>query len=153
MEMLGLAAHARSLKSARSEGAASYYTQTTRFGNSYWLRNSLLLCSLLLATTMLVSTPTHASGFVLLALLSLGVFILSRALFYVVVVPTTIPGAFFWKNRGFVEHARETGLADRPQLGVAYEQHHAFRLGDLIHTIRGTSMQQKAAQFRRIFIG
>jgi hypothetical protein len=45
--------------------------------------------------------------------------LVSRALFYVMVIPTTMPGAFFWKNKGFEEHARETGLANLPQVGVA----------------------------------
>ena len=46
-----------------------------------------------------------------------------RALFYVVVVPTTMPGAFFWKNKGFEEHAREIGLADNPAVGIAPNGH------------------------------
>jgi len=41
-----------------------------------------------------------------------------RALFYVLVIPTTMPGAFFWKNAGFQEHARESGLAEMQQVGV-----------------------------------
>ena len=46
-----------------------------------------------------------------------------RALFYAVVIPTTMPGAFFWRNRGFEEHARETGLAEMPQVGVLPDCH------------------------------
>ena len=76
-----------------------------------------------------------------------------RALFYVLVIPTTMPGAFFWKNAGFVEHAREVGLADMPQLGVAYETHHTFNVGELLDTIKTTTMQQKFAQLRSIFTG
>ena len=49
--------------------------------------------------------------------------ILGRALFYVLVIPTTMPGAFFWRNKGFVDHARETGLAAMPQVGVVMERH------------------------------
>ena len=49
--------------------------------------------------------------------------IIGRALFYVLVIPTTMPGAFFWKNRGFEEHARKTGLANMPQLGVVPDSH------------------------------
>jgi len=44
--------------------------------------------------------------------------IIGRALFYVLVIPTTMPGAFFWKNKGFEEHARDIGLAEMPQVGV-----------------------------------
>ena len=45
------------------------------------------------------------------------------ALFYVLVIPTTMPGAFFWRNKGFEEHARETGLANMPQVGVLPNAH------------------------------
>lgn len=44
-------------------------------------------------------------------------------LFYALVIPTTMPGAFFWRNRGFEEHARATGLAAMPQLGVVMNGH------------------------------
>jgi hypothetical protein len=54
----------------------------------------------------------------------------------VLVIPTTMPGAFFWKNKGFVEHARATGLADAPQHGVAYERHHSFKVDELIKSCR-----------------
>jgi hypothetical protein len=64
-----------------------------------------------------------------------------------------MPGAFFWKNQGFVEHARETGLADMPQLGVAYEKHHAFKLDELIDTIKTTTIREKLFQFSRVFTG
>jgi hypothetical protein len=29
-----------------------------------------------------------------------------------------MPGAFFWKNKGFEEHAQDIGLAEMPQVGV-----------------------------------
>ncbi len=32
--------------------------------------------------------------------------------------PTIMPGAFFWKNKSFEEHARKTGLAKIPQVGI-----------------------------------
>jgi hypothetical protein len=49
--------------------------------------------------------------------------LIGRALFYVLVIPTTMPGAFFWKNKGFEEHARDIGLANMPQVGVAPLRH------------------------------
>jgi hypothetical protein len=49
--------------------------------------------------------------------------LIGRALFYVAVIPTTIPGAFFWGNKSFQEHARKTGLANMPQVGVAPGKH------------------------------
>jgi hypothetical protein len=48
---------------------------------------------------------------------------MGRALFYVLVIPTTMPGAFFWHNKGFETHARETGLAQWPQVGVVPDSH------------------------------
>ena len=34
-----------------------------------------------------------------------------------------MPGAFFWLNKGFEQHARETGLARVPQVGVLPDAH------------------------------
>ena len=52
-----------------------------------------------------------------------------------------------------VEHARDSGLADMPQLGVAYEHHHPFKLDELLETVRTTSLQEKIAQAKRIVTG
>ena len=153
LEVIGLLGHARSLQAAHSEGAASFYEQTTRYGYAYWLRNGLLGLALTLCGYMLLSSNSSAIGYALLTLLSMSALIIGRALFYVVVIPTTMPGAFFWKNAGFVEHARETGLADMPQLGVVHEAHHPFDLKELIETIKTTSMKQKVAQLARVFSG
>jgi hypothetical protein len=49
--------------------------------------------------------------------------LIGRALFYALVIPTTTPGGFFWRNKGFEEHARETGLAEMPQVGVLPDCH------------------------------
>ncbi len=153
LEIAGLSGHARSLQSSNSEGAASFYLQTTRYGNAYWLRNGMLILALLLTGYMLLSSNHTVLGFSLLAVIAFTSNIIGRALFYVVVIPTTMPGAFFWKNAGFVEHARQTGLADMPQMGVAYETHHAFNIGELIETIKTTTMKQKFVQLRSIFTG
>ena len=153
LELIGLGGHARSLRSAQSEGAASFYVQTTRFGNAYWLRNVLVLLSVLVCGYMLFAENFGAVVFTVLGVMLIASTIIGRALFYVVVIPTTMPGAFFWKNAGFVEHAREIGLATMPQLGVAYEAHHAFDIRALIETVRTTTWQQKLAQFKSIFTG
>ena len=153
LEITGLVSHATSLKSVSSEGAASYYLQTTRYGNAYWLRNAILVIALLLAAYMLFSGSISAVPFLMLTIVVLTSNVIGRALFYVVVIPTTMPGAFFWKNEGFVEHAREVGLADMPQMGVAYERHHKFNVAELIETIKTTTMKQKYAQFKSIFTG
>jgi hypothetical protein len=152
LEGVGLVAHASAMSGAQSEGAASWYEQVTTHGNAYWLRNGLLLASLLLAGWLAFhGEPVWL--FALLVPMALASSIIGRALFYVLVIPTTMPGAFFWRNRGFVEHAREVGLAEMPQLGVAYERHHPFRLDELWQTVRETSFRQKVDQLRRIFTG
>jgi DMSO reductase anchor subunit len=153
LEITGLSGHSKNLKSAASEGAVSFYLQTTLYGKSYWLRNILLVSALLTASSLFYLQSTSIIGLGILAGLTLMSNIIGRALFYVVVTPTTMPGAFFWKNQGFVEHARETGLADMPQLGVAYEKHHAFKLDELIDTIKTTTIREKLFQFSRVFTG
>jgi len=153
IEIIGLWLHKKDLQTAKSEGAASFYEQTTTYGYSYWLRNALLISALLISLFMLVSHHYSINIFILLTLFSLSAAIIGRALFYVLVIPTTMPGAFFWKNKGFVEHARETGLADMPQLGVVYEKHHAFKVDELLETIQSTSLKDKFDQFKRIFTG
>ena len=153
LEGLGLLAHARDLKPATSEGAASFYEQTTTYGYAYWLRNGLLISALLIATLMALFSSSSMIGFILLTIIALSASIIGRSLFYVLVIPTTMPGAFFWKNKGFVDHAREVGLADMPQMGVAYEKHHKFDLKELIQTIKETTPKKAIAQFKRVFTG
>ncbi len=122
LEGIGLYCHHRDLSKADHEGAASHYIQRTTFGKSYVLRNGLLGLNLLLAIGLSAwaSDSVMALGlWGLLALSSLTVAAIGRALFYVLVIPTTMPGAFFWKNKAFEEHARDIGLADMPQVGVA----------------------------------
>ncbi len=153
LEGLGLYFHYRDLGHSESEAVASFYEQSTTYGYSYWLRNGLLLLAVLLGVAMFSWNSGNLFSYALFALLAIAVAILGRAMFYVMVIPTTMPGAFFWKNKGFVEHARESGLADMPQLGVAYERHHAFKLGELLQTLTETSFKEKLGQFKRIFTG
>lgn len=122
MEGEGLIFHARDLSMEDGEGAASHYEQTTTFGKSYILRNSLLGTNFAIAVAIALFGLTGLLGSIvgtMLVVSSLIMAILGRALFYVLVIPTTMPGAFFWRNKGFQEHARETGLAEMPQVGVA----------------------------------
>jgi hypothetical protein len=63
-----------------------------------------------------------------------------------------MPGAFFWKNKGFEEHAKETGLADMPQVGVRREAHRTFNIGELIQTIKETTAREAIDQVKEIFI-
>lgn len=154
VEAAGHWVHARDMQALGNEGAASHYRQITQYGKSYLLRNALLGFGLMIAG---VSALTGLSGFFGgVALLALSAAMLTasafgRSLFFVLVIPTTMPGAFFWKNSGFVEHARETGLADKPQHGVAYERHHAFKVNELLQTLRENSLQDMIAHVKWIF--
>ena len=122
VESVGHFFHARDLAAEGREGAASLVILKSKFGKTYSLRNLLLGLCLLGCSALLIMTEQLdflIGSFALL--LTLGILmtaVTSRALFYVIVIPTTMPGAFFWKNKGFEEHARETGLAKMPQVGI-----------------------------------
>jgi DMSO reductase anchor subunit len=131
IEGVGHTAHARTMGRAEHEGGASYYIQTTTFGKTFALRNALLGVNVLLACGLL-TTMLAQDGLGLVTLLGWAVVgatavvtsLIGRALFYVLVIPTTMPGAFFWKNKGFEDHARDIGLANLPQVGVAPLRHY-----------------------------
>ena len=130
IEGVGHMAHARAMCSAEHEGGASYYVQTTTFGKTFVLRNTLLGLNIALAAGLwLAALLVGASNMFVLAgwvLVAAGLVVSSvigRALFYVLVIPTTMPGAFFWKNKGFEQHARDIGLANMPQVGVVPLHH------------------------------
>ena len=125
IEAIGLAIHNHDLNRSDNEGGAAHYVQCTTFGKTYLLRNALLGLNILVACTLLTM---QLSGFsysalilpwLALALVNCATALIGRALFYILVIPTTMPGAFFWKNKSFEEHARDTGLADNPATGVA----------------------------------
>ncbi len=123
LEGIGHIFHARYLNKKGGEGAASYSLLTSEYGNTYIARNIILGISIIAVSALAsIQTPEVWQGLVLWVFLA-GVILMtslvSRALFYIMVIPTTMPGAFFWKNKGFEEHARETGLAKLPQVGVA----------------------------------
>lgn len=125
-EAVGLYGHARYLNTENGEGAASHYVQSTTFGKTYRLRNGLLGAGLVLALGVAVlplTTLASVTAMVLLGAMSMTALLIGRALFYVLVIPTTMPGAFFWKNKGFEEHARDIGLANMPQVGVVPHLH------------------------------
>lgn len=126
LEASGLIAHAGDLRKNKGEGAVSHFEQTTRYGKSYLLRNVLLIVNITALTVIIMMGLSGALGAVMGALLVVSLLIsaiIGRALFYVIVIPTTMPGAFFWRNKGFQEHARETGLAEMQQVGVLPDNH------------------------------
>ena len=121
LEGFGLYRHARYLKSGVGEADAASQEQLTTFGKTYLARNIGLGVN---AVLVLALAGIHLSGAVGLSLWALiavsitGLAVVGRALFYVVVIPTTMPGAFFWNNPGFQDHARDSGLAEMQQVGV-----------------------------------
>jgi len=126
LEAVGLFYHARDLCRAGGEGMASHHEQRTKFGKTYLLRNAGIAVAVLL---LLLTGSLDLGGgagvllWVASAIIIAGTALTGRALFYALVIPTTMPGAFFWRNRRFEEHARETGLAGMPQVGVLPECH------------------------------
>ena len=156
LEALGLVFHAYDLKRGSGEGQAAFYEQTTSFGKTYWLRNALLAFNIILALIINVTSLSGGMGIVLGIIFSASLILmayLGRILFYALVIPTTMPGAFFWKNKGFVDHAREPGLADMQQLGVAYERHHKFDVKELMETVKENSLSDMIAQAKAIVTG
>jgi DMSO reductase anchor subunit len=126
MEFIGLMKQGKEFDSAKHEGAASHYIQKTTFGKTYQLRNAVLLANMVLAGTIAFAISNTALAIACLLLLTMGSLltaVIGRALFYVLVIPTTMPGAFFWRNKGFVEHARDIGMDHMPNTGVVPARH------------------------------
>lgn len=130
VEGLGHFAHAKAMGRAQHEGGASYYIQSTTFGKTFIARNGLMATNIALACALLAGQGLFGLGGIWLLLgwalvgaVLVACSVVSRALFYVLVIPTTMPGAFFWKNKGFEDHARDIGLANMPQVGVAPLRH------------------------------
>jgi DMSO reductase iron-sulfur subunit len=126
LEAFGLIHHARDLRRDGGEGLASHYEQCTKFGMTYLFRNIGIAVSMLLLVLIGLLNPGGETGLFLwvaaaVAITATG--LVGRALFYALVIPTTMPGGFFWRNKGFEEHARETGLAGMPQVGVLPDCH------------------------------
>lgn len=125
LEAVGLYFHNYDLNRSENEGGAAHYIQCTTFGKTYIFRNWLLALNILAATGLLTLNLLgfHAASLLLLwialALTCSFSAAIGRALFYILVIPTTMPGAFFWKNKGFEQHARDIGLANNPATGVA----------------------------------
>lgn len=126
LEGAGLFLQAQEFNRASHEGGASHYIQKTTFGHTYMLRNALIGLNALLAATIAFSTLPAIIEVALLLVLTAGILttaVIGRSLFYVLVIPTTMPGAFFWKNKAFVEHARDIGMDHMPNSGVVPARH------------------------------
>ena len=152
-EIVGHLYHGQDMTRQDNEGAASWYDQTTKYGYPWIVRNALLGASFVLALVMTAVTLNGLAGVLAWAGLSLLMLVaaaISRSLFFVLVIPTTMPGAFFWKNQAFQEHARETGLSEMEQMGVVKERHGEFKLDELIETIKSSSPKQIVQHVRDI---
>ncbi len=126
LEIIGLYVHQNDLIRGGGEGAAAHFEQTTRFGYTYLARNFGLASAVVLTLFMMTMNLNDVAAAVLwtaTAVIIVLTAVTGRALFYALVMPTTMPGAFFWRNKRFQEHARETGLAKMPQVGVLPELH------------------------------
>jgi len=125
IEALGLLKHNADLNRSENEGGAAHYVQCTTFGKTYLFRNWLLAINITLSLGLLSANLLGYNDtslliiWLVLALVHCFTAAIGRALFYILVIPTTMPGAFFWKNKGFEQHARDIGLADNPTTGVA----------------------------------
>jgi DMSO reductase anchor subunit/ferredoxin len=126
MEIVGLYFHQKDLLKQGGEGAASHAAQVTTFGKTYVLRNAGLFTGLAFAMSLSIADLDGATALLIwtmAAIVIVATAIIGRALFYALVIPTTMPGAFFWRNQGFEDHARETGMARMPQVGVLPDTH------------------------------
>jgi len=150
IEAVGHVFHAKALKTGEGEAQASWYEQITTFAWPFYISNALLVMSIVIAG-MIIFVPSILAWSIL-AIFLLTSAVIKRSLFFALVIPTTMPGAFFWKNEGFQQHAKETGLAKMPQVGVEYEKHREFKVGELIETIKETSLKEAIDQVKSIFI-
>lgn len=103
VEIIGHLGHARALTAG--EGSVSWFLQTTRHYWPWAIRNGLLGVNLILAAGLLGASAAGLDGWPLVGgwlLLGPGVIaaaVIGRSLFFVVVIPTTMPGAFFGRTR------------------------------------------------------
>ena len=126
LEGFGLYRHANYLKLSVGEADAAGREQATTFGKTYLLRNIGLAVNAALLVAVAGLSLSGAVALSLWVLIAVSVSVLAvvgRALFYVVVVPASMPGAFFWNNPGFQNHARDSGLAEMQQVGVQIVEH------------------------------
>ena len=123
IEGTGLIAHARDLARNGGEGAAALFLRRTDYGRTWRAHNAAFAVAVAGALSLAVMGTGSVLAWSALGLIVVSVALVGRALFYVLVVPTTMPGAFFWNNAAFQEHARETGLANLPQVGVVPNVH------------------------------
>lgn len=102
MHAMGLKAHSSDMSGKDHEGAVSYYIQTTTFGKTFLARNWLVGINIVLALAVVRSGEASVLSSSLWAVLMLSMLcssLMGRALFYVLVVPTTMPVLFSGKTK------------------------------------------------------
>ena len=158
IEIAGHLGQARAVRRVGRESSVSWFLQTTRYYWPWVIRNALLGVNVVAGLALMAAVRTGLDGWLLAgAWLVLGssataAAVIGRSLFFVVVIPTTMPGAFFWKNQDFVEHARQTGLADLEQVGVVREHHGQFKWEELWATVRATRPRDLVRHVREILV-
>ncbi|MFQ5580113.1 MAG: DmsC/YnfH family molybdoenzyme membrane anchor subunit [Nitrospiria bacterium] len=126
LQGLSLYVHRMDLNRRGEEAAVSRMLMSGTHGKVHCLRIAVwgILMAASLAFTFI---PLHGEialvAWTLVLILALFNELIGRALFYVLVVPTTIPRAFFWGNERFKTGALRSGLAVLPQVGVVEEGH------------------------------
>ncbi|MBA5249972.1 MAG: 4Fe-4S dicluster domain-containing protein [Gammaproteobacteria bacterium] len=150
VESIGLIAHKKSNQKT-GEGQAADFEQSTTFGKTERLRYTLLGVNMLLIFALMANPSLWLLTLSFFSVL-LSVY-LGRILFYAVVIPTTMPGAFFWKNDQFKAHAIKSGLSDMPQMGIMPERHHKFDVAALLKVIKETSIKAAFTQLKAIVKG
>lgn len=115
----------RELTARTDEAAVSRELLTRVYHRWVNLRLGLTGLQFLLVPIAVLISFSAAPPVDLMAALSVGALavaipksLVGRIIFYLVVVPTTMPGAFFVKNQGFASFARNSGLAADPLVGV-----------------------------------
>ncbi len=126
LQGVSLLGHLRYLTQKGEEAAVSRMLMLNRFGKTYIARYVSLAVLMVGSLLFMFQFVTGGWGVLLWGILFLQAIlheVIGRAIFYVAVVPTTIPGAFFWGNKSFEAHARKSGLAKMPQVGVVPLKH------------------------------
>ncbi len=126
LQEVSLVSHLDYLKKKGEEAAVSRMLMLNRFGKTYIARYVSLAILMIGSLLFAFEYIADAWGVFLWGIFFLQAIVhevIGRAIFYVAVVPTTIPGAFFWGNKSFEKHARESGLAKMPQVGVVPVRH------------------------------
>jgi hypothetical protein len=126
LQTVSLWAHAHYLAHRGAEAEVSRAQMLTSFGKTYYTRWASLAVIMAGALAIAATAPAGMVGiaaWIALLLIALAHEVTGRALFYVLVTPTTMPGALFWNNKYFEQHARKTGLARMPQVGVVPDAH------------------------------